>query len=243
MSDSDSKAAMYKAFAAAQAEFVTVKQTAVNPFFKSKYAELSAYVEMVKPVLKKHGFSFSQPTKSDEGGVSVKTVLYHESGELIESEWLTLKPDKNTPQGAGSAITYARRYSLTSFLGLVSEGEDDDGNAASAGKKDSGKKAGAAEKGATGKKEEPEPADTGKSDKLSIEDSLTLSDQLVIRMDELLQGGENAFALKNWWAKHTPEIGTLLGADKKRVEAKKNAVKKLMEDAPTPEETSDIEPF
>ena len=131
---------MYKAFASAQSEFTTVKQTAENPFFKSKYAELSAYVEMIRPILKDHGFAVSQSTKTDEGGISVKTVLFHESGESIESEWLTLHPDKNTPQGAGSAITYARRYSLTAFLGLVSEGEDDDGAAASGTGKKADKK-------------------------------------------------------------------------------------------------------
>ncbi len=130
---SEDKITIFRAFASAQAEFATVKQTAENPFFKSKYAELSAYVEMIRPILKEHGFAVSQSTKTDEGGISVKTVLYHESGELIESEWLTLHLDKNTAQGAGSAITYARRYSLTAFLGLVSEGEDDDGNAASEG--------------------------------------------------------------------------------------------------------------
>ena len=170
---------MYKAFASAQAEFATVKQNAENPFFKSKYAELSAYVEMIRPILKKHGFGFSQSTKADEGGIGVKTTLFHESGELMESEWLTLHPDKNTPQGAGSAITYARRYSLTAFLGLVSEGEDDDGNAASGkGKKDTEKAKeeappmdGAFDKGAPVPEEETETVAFGSQDMVDPPDS------------------------------------------------------------------------
>ena len=58
----------------------------------------------------------------------------HESGEWLESDGLTMKPVKNDPQGMGSAITYARRYALQSFLSL-NTGEDDDGNNASQPKK------------------------------------------------------------------------------------------------------------
>mgnify|MGYP003414440743 CR=1 FL=1 len=71
-----------------------------------------------------------QLPSGDGTSVQISTLLIHETGEWLESETLTMKPVKNDPQGMGSAITYARRYSLQSFLSL-NTGEDDDGNNAS----------------------------------------------------------------------------------------------------------------
>lgn len=97
-----------------------------NPFFKSKYATLSAIVATAKPILANCGLSVSQLTEG-EGGVT--TILMHTSGEYLAST-LTLKATKDDPQGHGSAITYARRYAYASILGIVSD-EDDGGNTAS----------------------------------------------------------------------------------------------------------------
>lgn len=127
MTKSESIANLAKALVAFQAEMGTVAFDANNPFFKSKYATLSALVEKSKPFLAKHKLAVSQLTEG-EGGVI--TVLLHESGEYMEST-LNLKPVKDDPQGRGSAITYARRYAYASILGLVSD-QDDDGNVASA---------------------------------------------------------------------------------------------------------------
>ncbi|MGB9978514.1 ERF family protein [Methanobacterium sp.] len=105
--------------------------TAVNPFFRSKYAPLPEILNCVRPILTENGILLIQNTGSNEAGdVYVQTKLIHTSGEIIESDRLLLKPDKNTAQGIGSAITYGRRYQLTALLGISSE-DDDDGNIAS----------------------------------------------------------------------------------------------------------------
>lgn len=115
-----------KALCNFQSKMGTVVFDANNPFFKSKYATLSAIVSKAKPILTDCGLAISQLTEG-EGGVT--TILMHESGEFIYST-LTLKSVKDDPQGHGSAITYARRYSYASILGIVSD-EDDDGNESS----------------------------------------------------------------------------------------------------------------
>lgn len=113
-----------------QSEMGTVVFDSANPFFKSKYASLSALVSKSKPILAKNGLSVSQLVS--DGG-SVTTMLLHSSGQFLSST-LTLKAVKEDPQGQGSAITYARRYAYAAILGIVSD-EDDDGNAATNGKK------------------------------------------------------------------------------------------------------------
>lgn len=101
-----------------------------NPFFKSKYVELDDLLASVRPVLTRNGLSILQEPSSDGTNVTVKTVLLHNSGEFIEFEALALKPVKTDPQGLGSAITYGRRYALSSILGVAWDA-DDDGNKAS----------------------------------------------------------------------------------------------------------------
>ena len=113
-----------------------------NPFFKSKYVELDDLLASVRPVLTRNGLSILQEPSSDGTNVTVKTVLLHNSGEYIEFEALALKPVKSDPQGLGSAITYGRRYALSSILGVAWDA-DDDGNKAS-GRDEHSKKDGAA---------------------------------------------------------------------------------------------------
>ncbi len=99
-----------------------------NPFFKSKYADLPTVIDAVKPALNDAGIVFLQtPSPSDDGKVYLTTRLLHESGEWIED--VAVSPIiKQDPQGLGSAITYLRRYSLASIIGLYQD--DDDGNRA-----------------------------------------------------------------------------------------------------------------
>lgn len=106
-------------------EVSNIAKTSENPFFKSKYADLSSILDAIKEPLQKSGLSFVQfPT----GEYGLTTLLIHgESGEWIKGEY-SLKPAQETPQGRGSAITYQRRYALCSILGLNTE--DDDGEAA-----------------------------------------------------------------------------------------------------------------
>jgi hypothetical protein len=125
--------ALAKALVAAQAEFSAVPKGSNNPFFKSKYAALPDVVAHAAPVLARHGLAVSQhitATVTDgKASDSLITILLHESGQFIQSTMLLHLP-KADPQGQGSAVTYARRYSYMAALGLVAD-DDDDGNAAS----------------------------------------------------------------------------------------------------------------
>jgi hypothetical protein len=118
---------LLQAVSAFQSEMTPVVFDAVNPYFKSRYATLSALVSASSKLLGKHGLSVIQ-TIEDDG--SVRTILGHKGGGFIQGK-VSLKPVKDDPQGRGSAITYARRYAYASILGLVSD-SDDDGNTASA---------------------------------------------------------------------------------------------------------------
>lgn len=121
------------ALVAAQAEFSAVPKGSNNPFFKSKYAALPDVVAHAAPVLAKHGLAVTQSITYIIAGDTIldalKTALIHKSGQYIENEMLLHLP-KQDPQGQGSAVTYARRYSYMAILGLVAD-DDDDGNAAS----------------------------------------------------------------------------------------------------------------
>lgn len=129
MEKSESIAALGKALSQFQGEIKNPNNTADNPFFKSKYAPLNDILNLVRPILSKHGLSIVQAPSGDGENIIIYTTLIHSSGEWIEFEPLTLKADKVTAQGAGSAITYGRRYALSAVLGISSE-DDDDGNGA-----------------------------------------------------------------------------------------------------------------
>jgi hypothetical protein len=121
--------AIAKALAAAQREIGVAHKEAVNPHFRSKYADLQAVDEACRPALSKHGIAIAQGTGYADGFVSVTTRLMHaESGEWIEAT-LHIAPTKHDAQGVGSALTYARRFGL-SALAAVPAGIDDDGEAA-----------------------------------------------------------------------------------------------------------------
>lgn len=139
MNKSDSIKNLASALCAFQGKVTNPPKSADNPFFKSKYTPLDVLVDTAKPLLKENGLSYVQSCNGDGLNISVTTLLMHNSGEWIEIGPLTLKADKQTAQGAGSAITYARRYSLAAALGLASD-EDDDGNSASGNKDKSSNK-------------------------------------------------------------------------------------------------------
>ena len=103
-----------------------------NPAFRSKYADLAAVVDAVKPALAEHGLWFRQVTHPADGGVCVETVIHHASGESLACGPLFVPASKQDAQGFGSALTYCRRYSLMAAFGVPAE--DDDGNAAVASK-------------------------------------------------------------------------------------------------------------
>lgn len=118
-----------KAMAAARKKFKTVKKETINPFFKSKYADLAAIIEATEDALADHDLVVVQSPRFNGETVTVTTMLLHGSGQWMRDD-LTLPMAKFDAQGAGSAITYARRYAYGSFLNVAAEA-DDDGNAAS----------------------------------------------------------------------------------------------------------------
>ncbi len=133
MKTSEQIDAIATAIVSAQAEIEAAPKDKVNPHFKSRYADLSSVWDACKKALGKYSIAVIQcPSTTPERYLRMTTRLLHKSGQWIENE-LDLKPMKDDPQAMGSAITYARRYALSSMLGVVSD-EDDDGNAASAGR-------------------------------------------------------------------------------------------------------------
>ena len=125
MKQSENIADLATALCLAQAEMGGAIKDSNNPFFKSNYADLTSVIKVMKQPFANHGLSFVQlPVTSVGGnGIGVATMLMHNSGQYIQSEYL-LPMDKVTPQGAGSAITYARRYALQALAGIPSVDDD-----------------------------------------------------------------------------------------------------------------------
>jgi len=126
---SESVKAIAPALVAAQAVVGGAHKSAENPHFKNKFAPLEEVWAAAKPALVDNKLAITQhPVSDDSGKPGLRTVIWHESGEWIASTIFTA-PEKNNAQGVGSVMTYLRRYSLQSVLGICPE--DDDGNAAS----------------------------------------------------------------------------------------------------------------
>lgn len=121
--------AIAAAFVKAKRSFGPALKDKNNPAFRSKYADLGACIDAVEDALLENGIALSQETSLDETGVTVETLLIHESGEVMRFGKLHVPASKQDPQGYGSALTYCRRYSLMAACGIAPE--DDDGNAAS----------------------------------------------------------------------------------------------------------------
>lgn len=129
MKTSDTINELAAALSKAQGEMSNASLNKENPFFKSKYADLAGIRDTVTPTLSKNGIAVSQTTEfAGDGMLMVCTRLIHSSGQWIESSYPIIA-DTNKPQAMGSAMTYARRYSLSAICGISSE-QDDDGNEA-----------------------------------------------------------------------------------------------------------------
>ena len=103
-----------------------MKKDTTNPFFNSKYFDINQLIEAVRPALIQEDLLLLQPIKDGEVGTQIIDI---ETGESIEA-FIKL-PDIPEPQKVGSCITYYRRYTLQSLLGI--EAEDDDANTATYG--------------------------------------------------------------------------------------------------------------
>lgn len=132
MNRSEQIEALATALAIAQGEMSKAKKDSTNPHFKSRYADLASVSDACLPALNKHGIAVAQfPRLTSVGDeawvVDVETMLLHESGQFL-SDAVSVPVTKVDAQGVGSAITYARRYSLGAMCGVAPE--DDDANAA-----------------------------------------------------------------------------------------------------------------
>jgi hypothetical protein len=117
-----------KSLVKAQAAMNHAAKDSKNPHFKSAYSSLASVIDAVRPALSSNGLAFVQKLHTADGGVAVETVLIHESGEQYGCGVLFIPASKQDAQGFGSALSYAKRYSLQSALGIASA--DDDGEAA-----------------------------------------------------------------------------------------------------------------
>jgi hypothetical protein len=184
MNKSDGLKSFATAMCLFQGEVKNPPKSAENPFFKSRYTTLDTLIDTAKPLLMKNGLSYLQSCSGDGSNIIVTTLLMHNSGEWIESDPLTLKADKATAQGAGSAITYARRYALAAALGLASD-EDDDGNGAEGDKAKKSQNPPQDNKPVGNDSNKTEPQQGGKNDSGASD---TISEAQAKRMFALSQG-------------------------------------------------------
>jgi hypothetical protein len=130
MTDKTTKhASIAAALAAAQAAMGRAAKSANNTHFKTKYADLASVMDACMPALNANGIAVTQPVKREDGEIILYTVLHHaDSEQTLDDGGLPLIVNKRDMQGLGSALTYARRYSLMAMTAIAAE--DDDGNAA-----------------------------------------------------------------------------------------------------------------
>ena len=132
MNQSESIAKLATALSIVQGKLSHAKKDSANPFFKSKYADLESVWDACRSLLAENGLAVMQfPGEFVDGTMSLNTVLTHSSGEYM-SYLMSVPVTKPDAQGAGSALTYMRRYALAAVVGVVQA--DDDGNAASSPK-------------------------------------------------------------------------------------------------------------
>jgi len=132
MERSESIAALAAALAKAQGIIHGAIKDTNNTFFKAKYADLASVKEAIQIPLSSNSLSYVQVIHNPDHGVGVETILMHSSGEWLSGGVVFVPVSKDDAQGYGSALTYARRYSLSAITGVAAE--DDDGNAAAVAK-------------------------------------------------------------------------------------------------------------
>jgi hypothetical protein len=129
MNSSASVKELATALAIVQGQLTFAKKDSKNPFFKSNYADLESVWDACRNLLSTNGLAIMQfPGDYVDGNMTLTTVMTHSSGEWVAQN-MSLPVSKPDAQGAGSAITYMRRYALAAIVGVVQA--DDDGNSAS----------------------------------------------------------------------------------------------------------------
>lgn len=161
MAQSESIGELAKALSKVQSEIRGYKEDSENPFFKSKYGDLTSVWAACRKPLTGAGLSVVQTLSGNEdGSVVIVTTLMHTSGEWIRGS-LPVKPVKTDPQALGSAITYGRRYSLAAIVGIAPE--DDDAESAMSRKEQPAQKR-ERKQSAAKKKADAHPKDTKSKD-------------------------------------------------------------------------------
>lgn len=127
MSDDEPKTAgIAAALSAAQGMMGHAVKDSTNPHYKNRYASLAACLDAIREPFAKHGLALVQLLSHGADGISLETRILHTSGEELSS-FYPVRPQQDTPQGYGSALTYARRYALCAAVGIAAD--DDDGEA------------------------------------------------------------------------------------------------------------------
>lgn len=118
------------ALAKAQGSIKPAVFNRINPHFKSRYADFASCMEACRIPLSENGIATIQYCETVDGKLNLVTMLAHVSGQWMKSEFPLISA-KMDSQGIGSAMTYAKRYSLCGMVGIVADEEgDDDGEAA-----------------------------------------------------------------------------------------------------------------
>ena len=124
MDKSESITELTRALVRVQSALKPALRDKTNPAANSRYADLSGVWEVCRGLLQENGLAVVQAGGSDAGGNYLETLLAHESGEWISGRYPLQLARADDPQALGSAVTYARRYSLAAVLGIVTEDDD-----------------------------------------------------------------------------------------------------------------------
>lgn len=202
MNMSDDISALAAALSKAQGAIDDASKGSLNPHFRSKYADLAAVRSVIREPLAVNDLSIVQLPKTVQGGVEVTTMLLHKSGQWISSV-LFMPSGKMDAHGLGSAISYARRYSIMSILSLAAE--DDDGNAAV---------------------ERVPQQFTVKSNEIKIDPANNEgADKLLAEAQEIAKQG--SVAMRDWWSGLKADQRNLLSSDQlKKLKAAATAADK-----------------
>lgn len=212
MEHSESIVNFAEAFVAFQAEIKDPKLDADTDYvtktgkkIKFKYASLPEILKTVRPVLSKHGIALLQEPKTVENVVQITTTLIHKSGEWVRFEPLLMKADSPYAQEIGSAITYGRRYNISSVLGLGAE-DDDDGNAAQDGIKDN-----------VEKNEHPEKASSKEEYAYATPEQVAEIKDLIVKANVAVGSILSRYRVANVESLSTVQANSCIGILKKQV--------------------------
>lgn len=205
VSEDTARKAFNAALAKAQAQIEGAARSSVNPHFKSKYADLSSAWDACREALTNNGFSVMQFPDFDGDLVHVETILAHAEG-FERSRVCRLPVAKKDAQGVGSAITYARRYSLMAAIGIAPE--DDDGNAAVSAQPASRERLGPEEWGENRGRDLSKLIKGDKADK---------KNKIVEEMLADIEASDSLDALNIWYAENSAKIDALSETEKNRV--------------------------